>query len=204
MLVAALAILLTLFVLPPIWYLIYGSVVTTLATGEAGSFTLLYYRQLFSEPRLFEAAMNSAVFAAGSACVAIVLGGVQAWIVERTNSPFKTLAYVGSFVSLAFPYILYVVAWLFLLGRTGPVNDLLRLVFGGTRPYLNVESMGGMIVVEGLLWTPLAFLMLCSTFRAANAAFEEAAMTCGATALMTLLHSRYRGFRGAGSGRSVR
>jgi iron(III) transport system permease protein len=189
---AGVAVVLALLVLPPIWYLLYGSVHTTLPDGSPGAFTLEYFARLFSEPRLLESAINSAIFAVGSAALAIVLGGAQAWIVERTNAPFKTLAYLGAFISLAIPYILYVVAWLFLFGRNGPINDLVRLLLGADRPPLRVESMWGMILIEGLLWTPLAFLMLCSTFRAANTTFEEAAMTCGATTWATLRHVTFR------------
>jgi len=183
---ALLAVVLALLVLPPIGYLVYGSLHTTLPNGAAGALTLDYFRTLLAEPQLARSALNSCIFAFGSAAVAITFGGVQAWIVERTNAPLKTFAVVGAFVSLAIPYILYVVAWLFILGPHGPLNDLARLVTGSQRPLLDVESMWGMILVEGLLWTPLAFLMLCSTFRAANAAFEEAAMTCGADTLTTV------------------
>lgn len=187
-----LVVVLALLVLPPIGYLVYGSLHTTLPNGAAGPLTLDYFRHLFAEPRLAQSALNSAVFAFGSAAVAITFGGLQAWIVERTNAPFKTFAVVGAFVSLAVPYILYVVAWLFILGPRGPLNDLARLISGSQQPLLDVESMWGMILVEGLLWTPLAFLMLCSTFRAANAAFEEAAMTCGAGTMTTVRHITLR------------
>lgn len=185
---AVLGVVLALLVLPPIWYLVYGSLHTTLPNGATGPLTFEYFHRLLEEPRLLESAVNSFIFAFGSAVLAIVLGGLQAWIVERTNAPLKTFAVVGAFVSLAIPYILYVVAWLFILGNHGPVNDLLRLMTGSNEPALQVESMWGMILVEGLLWTPLAFLMLCSTFRAANAAFEEAALTCGATTFATVRH----------------
>lgn len=184
----ALVVLLVLLVLPPIWYLLYGSVHTTMPDGSPGSFTLAYYARLFTEPRLLESATNSAIFAVGGAALAIVLGGAQAWIVERTNAPFKTVAYLGAFISLAVPYILFVVAWLFLFGPNGPVADLLRLALGAEWRPPRVESMWGMILVEGLLWAPLAFLMLCATFRAANTTFEEAAMTCGATNWGTIRH----------------
>lgn len=189
---AALAALFALLVLPPIWYLLYGSVHTTLPDGSVGQLTSAHFTRLISDPRLLESAVNSVVFAAGSAALAIVLGGAQAWIVERTNAPLKALAYVGAFISLAIPFILYVVAWLFILGRIGPINETLKLLLGTARPPLEVQSMWGMILIEGLLWTPLAFLMLCSTFRVANAAFEEAAMTCGATTWATLRHVTFR------------
>ena len=61
----------------------------------------------------------------GSAFVAIVLGVVQALIVERTNTPGRRYVFLGAVISLGIPHVLYVVAWLLLLGRTGPVNALI-------------------------------------------------------------------------------
>ena len=57
--------------------------------------------------------------------MSLLFGGVLAWIVERTNAPLKALAYLTTIISLGTPYILYVTAWLFLLGRAGPFNDAL-------------------------------------------------------------------------------
>ena len=46
--------------------------------------------------------------------------------------------------------------------------------------------MWGMILIEGFLWSPLVFLLLGATFRAANADMEEAARMSGATVFATL------------------
>ena len=43
-----------------------------------------------------------------------------------------------------------------------------------------------MIFVEGMIWSPLAFLLLSSVFRNSDAAFEEAAIMCGARLSTTL------------------
>ena len=52
--------------------------------------------------------------------------------------------------------MLYIVAWLLFLGKTGPVNQALSALFGAGQ-YVNVNSLGGMIFVEGMMWSPLAF-----------------------------------------------
>jgi len=49
-----------------------------------------------------------------------------------------------------------------------------------------VYSMPGMILVEGFLWSPLAFLLLSSVFAQANAEYEEAARMSGAGILRTV------------------
>ena len=57
--------------------------------------------------------------------MAITLGVMQALIVERTNAPGRGYAFLAAILSLGIPHVLYVVAWLLLLGRTGPVNELI-------------------------------------------------------------------------------
>jgi len=47
-------------------------------------------------------------------------------------------------------------------------------------------------VIEGFLWSPLAFLLLSAVFRAANADYEEAARMSGAGILRTLAHISLR------------
>ena len=51
---------------------------------------------------------------------------------------------------------------------------------------INVNSMGGMILIEGFLWSPLVFLLLSATFRTSNPEFEEAARMSGASVWDTI------------------
>src|SRR5262249_53013729 len=127
-------------------------------------------------------AINSLVFAAASAALALVIGWVTAWIVERTNAPLKGLAYVTAIISLGTPYILYVTAWLLFFGKAGPINQFYRFVTDAPRDVvlINIYSMPGMILVEGFLWSPLAFLLVGATLRNANPELEEAARVHGA------------------------
>src|SRR5437899_2649641 len=41
-------------------------------------------------------------------------------------------------------------------------------------------------LLEGLLWSPMSFLLLASVFRASNSDYEEAAQMSGASVLTTL------------------
>ena len=181
-----LAALIALLVLPPMWFLASGSLHLTTAKFGQGAFTLRYYARIIDDPRLLESVVNSCLFAVGSAVIALVSGAMLAWIVERTNAPCKTLAWLTTIISLGTPYVLYVTAWLLLLGRAGPVNDLWRQATGDSGVLLNVYSVWGMTLVEGCLWSPFAFLLLSSTFRVGNPEFEEAARISGASVWDTI------------------
>ena len=66
-------------------------------------------------------------------------------------------------------------AWLLVFGKAGPVNQLYRTATGATGVLIDIYSMPGMVVVEGFLWSPLAFLLVGATLRNANPELEEAA-----------------------------
>ncbi len=180
-------VILALLVVPPIVVLVRASFAEATATGLAGGFTLANYLALFQNSALLLALWNSVLFAGGSVVMALAIGGLLAWLVERTNTPLKILAYITAIVSMGTPYVLYIIAWLFLLGRIGPFNMAWRdLGFSGN--LIQVNSMAGMILIEGFLWSPLVFLMMSASFRSANADLEEAARMSGASVFETVWH----------------
>ena len=83
--------------------------------------------------------------------------------------------------------MLYVVAWLLLLGRAGPVNELIALHARRRRAGRRSTSirMWGMILIEGVGFAPLTFLLMSAVLRSTDASFEEAAMMSGAGPLRT-------------------
>ena len=121
-LVIGLVLILLVVIVPPVIYLIRSSLHETNFDGSFGALTLRYYRGLIENNEFLTLALNSALYALGSAAVALTLGGVQAWIVERTDTPLRGLMVVVSIVSLGIPSVLYTISFLLLLGRTGPLN----------------------------------------------------------------------------------
>ena len=183
LLAAVLIVVLAALVLPPFVFLLKASVVDVQRGGE---WSLANFEAVLGSRRFLVTSANSLVFAAGSAVVALAIGWTTAWIVERTNTPLKPLAYLTAIISLGTPYILYVTAWLLLFGKAGPINQLYRTVTGTSDVLINVYSMPGMIMVEGFLWSPLAFLLVGATLRNANPELEEAARVSGAGTCMTI------------------
>ena len=183
--VLVLIALLLALTLPPLYFLFKTSLYTTNADGSFGDFTFEYYRDMVASPRFFNHFVNSSLFAAGSAVLALVLGAAQAWIVERTDTPLRQYVFLIAVVSLGIPHVLYTIAWLLILGQAGPVNALLMALSGAEAPLFSVNSLWGMILIEGMIWAPLGFLLLSSVFRLSDAAFEEAAMMSGAGLFMT-------------------
>jgi iron(III) transport system permease protein len=184
--VIVLIALLCVGVIPPFVFLAYSSLHELDPSGAFGVFTFGHFAAIFSSRTFNSVIVNSAVYSLGSALLALVIGAAQAWLAERTDAALRQVLYVSSIVSLGIPYVLYIVAWILFFGKAGPVNATLQQMFGGTEPYINVYSLGGMIFVEGMLWSPLAFLLLSPVFRNSDASFEEAASICGAGLFSTL------------------
>ena len=130
LLAAILIVVLAALVLPPFVFLLKASVVDVQSGGE---WSLANFEAVLGSRRFLAISANSLVFAAGSAVLALAIGWTTAWIVERTNTPLKPLAYLTAIISLGTPYILYVTAWLLLFGKAGPVNQLYRSVTGNLR-----------------------------------------------------------------------
>lgn len=189
--VILIAVLLVLIV-PPVFYLIESSFFTTKFDGAFDLFTFRFYAELFANPRFFGNFITTTIYAVGSSFIAIGLGTILAWIVERTNTPGRQYIFLVSIISLGIPHVLYTIAWLLLLGKTGPVNVLLMWLFGTEQMVLNVHSLWGMILIEGMGFVPLSFLLLSSAFRSADASFEEASMISGAGLFATFKNITFR------------
>jgi len=183
--VVILILILLVMIVPPVIYLFQTSLYTTKFDGSFDQFTFKFYTELITNPRFFHNLINTSIFAVGSAAVAIFLGVLQAWIVERTNTPGRQYMFLVAIVSLGIPHVLYVVSWLLLLGKSGPVNQILRALLATNSTVVDVYSMWGMILVEGVGYAPLTFLLLSSVFRGTDASFEEASMMSGAGIMTT-------------------
>jgi iron(III) transport system permease protein len=183
---ALLIVILSALVVPPFIFLLQGSFTIAGPTYGDTHWGLENFATVLRGRNFVWTSLNSLIFAAASAVVALVIGWVTAWVVERTNAPLKGLAYFTSIISLGTPYILYVTAWLLFFGKAGPVNHLYRNLTGSTDVLINIYSMHGMILVEGFLWSPLAFLLVGATLRNANPELEEAARVHGASVWDTI------------------
>ena len=131
--------------------------------------------------------ITTIVYALGSSALAIALGASSAWLVARTDAPFRRIATVAAFLSLAVPVIIKSIGWIMLLGpNSGLVNVVLRLLVGGDEGPIALYSLGGMIFVEGMLWTPVVFLLTLPVLGAMDPSLEEAAATSGADVRQTV------------------
>ncbi len=168
--------------LVPLGFLLWQSFFTPRTATRAAEFTFGNYATAYTSVETLRLFTNSLQFATGAAVFAFLVGTVLAWMNERTNTPFKQLFFALSIIPLIIPGILFVVSWI-LLGspKIGILNLVLQDVLGLSGPVFNVYSMWGMIFVDGLHYSPMAFLIMTAAFRSMDPSLEESAMMCGAS-----------------------
>jgi iron(III) transport system permease protein len=168
-------------VIPPLLFIIYASFTPSM-TAQTHGLTLANYRDILAATSDFKALVwNSILFSVGSAAWALLFGTVIAWLAERSNAPFRSLAYVSAFVSFAVPGLIKVIGWILLLGpKAGLLNVAVRGLTG-VMPVFDIFSLKGMILVEGFLWTPVVFLLMATPFRSMDPSLEEAAVVAGSS-----------------------
>ncbi|MGH2349741.1 MAG: ABC transporter permease [bacterium] len=173
-------LVLAFLALYPTFMLFYGSV-SSAPLGLPGTFTLEHYRIAYADPETYRVLANSFLFAGGSALLSLLLAGILGWITIRTNAPGAGVFEMVALVPNVLPPLLISTSWVLLLSpRIGLINVVLAKV--GIPP-LNVYSMGGMIFVEGLVLTPLAYLIISAAMRSMDPALEEAARIAGSSTL---------------------
>jgi iron(III) transport system permease protein len=177
--ILALLVLVLAVVLPPFLFLLRASLVLGGTDAEPrygfDNFISVVAR---SGAELW---ITTLVYALGSSALAIALGVSSAWLVARTDAPFRRIAMVAAFLSLAVPVIIKSIGWIMLLGpNSGLINVMLRFIVGGEEGPIELYSLGGMIFVEGLLWMPVVFLLTLPVLGAMDPSLEEAAATSGA------------------------
>jgi len=152
--------------------------------SDAGGFSLGGFARAYGDARIGELIGNSLWFAAGSALLSLAVGTALAYFNVRTDVPFKALFFAASIIPLIIPGILYTISWIFLASPTiGLLNNLIEPIVGpGT---FDVFTVWGMIWVEGLHLSPIAFLFMVAAFGSTDPSLEESSLMSGATRLQT-------------------
>ena len=169
----------------PVLMLVLGSF--SEGFGSFGVFTVQKYVEAYTDPALAGILINTLIFTLGSAVVATIFALFLAYINTRTNIPFKFLFGIISIIPMMIPHILFAVSWVLLLNPSnGILNKLIMDIFGLKSSLFNIYTLHGMILVEGLLDLPIAYLIIAPAMSAFDVSLEESSRVCGASTLRTL------------------
>jgi iron(III) transport system permease protein len=176
----ALTIALTAFaVLAPLSLIVYQSLLSAPFFDAAKRVGLDAYAFIFADPDFWSAVRNSLLIAAGMTLIAVPLGAVLAFVMERTDFPGKRwiepMLLVPSFVSpmvLSFGYIVAA-------GPVGFFSIWATDLFGGA-PW-GLYSIAAMAVIAGLTHVPNVYIYASSALKNLGSDVEEAARIAGAS-----------------------
>jgi iron(III) transport system permease protein len=176
----ALTILVTaLAVLGPLSLILYQSFLTAPFFDARKTAGLEAYAFVFSDSDFWLALRNSFMLAAGMTLIAVPLGALLAFVMERTDLPakrwFEPLILVPSFVS---PMVLsfgFVVA----AGPVGFYTVWAQDLFGFA-PW-GLYSIPAMAVIAGLTHVPNVYVYASAALKSLGSDVEEAARSAGAS-----------------------
>lgn len=170
----------------PVIMLLLGSFSEDFVTF--GQFTTIKYVEAYTDPDFAAILWNTIFFTGGSALVATLLALFLAYVNTRTDLPFKFIFKVIAIVPMMIPHILFSVSWVLLLNPSnGTLNRLLMDLFGLKEALFDIYTLPGMILVEGLLDLPIAYLIIAPAMSAFDVSLEESSKVCGASNLRTLM-----------------
>jgi len=166
-------------VLAPLSLIVYQSLLSAPFFDAVKTVGIDAYAFVFADPDFWSALANSLLIAAGMTLIAVPLGAILAFVMERTDFPGKRwiepLILVPSFVS---PMVLsfgYVVA-------AGPVGfySVWATDLFGAAPW-GLYSLTGMAVIAGLTHVPNVYIYASSALKSLGSDVEEAARVAGAS-----------------------
>ena len=155
-----------------------------------GSLSLTWYIAAYSNPRSYEAILNTLIIASGTAAIAVVAGTFLAWAVVRTDMPGRRLVELASVIPFISTPLVGALAWILLASpQTGLVNQAWRFLggqfFDVQSALVNAYSLTAIVFIEALYETPLVFLLVSGALRSMNPALEEASLSVGAGVFRT-------------------
>jgi len=165
-------------VLAPLSLILYQSLLTAPFFDARKTVGVGAYAFVFADPDFWQASKNSFLIAGGMTLIAVPLGALVAFVMERTDLAGKRwiepLLLVPSFVSSMVLSFGYVVA----AGPVGFYSVWARQIFG-VAPW-GIYTVLGMTVIAGLTHVPNVYVYASAALKNLGSDVEEAARVRGA------------------------
>jgi iron(III) transport system permease protein len=167
-----------LVILAPVALVLYQSLLSAPFFSPRAALSLSAYDFILADEDFYAATLNSLLLAASMAIIAVPLGALLAYLMARTDLPFRRLlaplVLVPLFVSpmvLAFGYVV-------VLGPVGFLTTAWIERFG--EPPWNIYSMPALALIVGLTHVPHVYLYVGAALKLVPSDVEEAARVAGA------------------------
>jgi len=169
------ALLLVFLMLLPL-----GAIFRASVWGDTG-FTFSRYLEVFTNEQFLKAIWNTLIISTWVGVLAVIVGALLAWLVTRTDLPWKKPIRALVMASFVTPPFLGAFAWTLLAGpNAGALNKFYRAVTGSEGALFNIFTMSGLIFVMALYSFPFVFSMIANVCELISSDLEDAAEILGA------------------------
>ncbi len=170
--------------------LLFVVVWATFTAGQprlGAALTLTNYDEVFRSTLTGPGIFHSLVIAAGTVVLNLALALPAAYLIHRTDLPWRRLFVTLMLIGVIIPGFLRAIGWILLLSpQIGLINQALRLVIPVETGPLSIYNVWGIIFIQGLVLTPVMFFAVAASMQSMNPDLEDAAAVSGAGPLQTL------------------
>jgi iron(III) transport system permease protein len=143
--------------------------------------TFSRYFEVFTNGQFLRAIWNTLIISTWVGVIAVLIGALLAWLVTRTDLPWKKPIRALVMASFVTPPFLGAFAWTLLAGpNAGALNKFYRAVTGSEEALFNIFTMPGLIFVMALYSFPYVFSMIANVCELISSDLEDAAEILGA------------------------
>lgn len=169
--------ILVVFVAFPVFLIFFNA----FWNSETNTFNLIDVVNVLKEPSTYQALLNSVIIAAGTTTGCTIVGTFFAWLVTRTDLPWKRFMKGMFLIPFMLPSFIGALAWKMLLSpRAGYINRFFMDTFNLDDPLFNIYSYAGIIMVEIMYLFPFVFIQVCGALERMDPTLEESARISGA------------------------
>lgn len=137
--------------------------------------------EIIRRPDTFQALKMSLELAICVTITCTTVGTFFAWLVTRTDLPFKQVMNVLFTVPFMLPAFIGALAWKILLSpRAGYINQLWKIFWGTRTPLFNVYSFWGIVIIETMYLFPFVYIQVSGALERMDPTLEESARISGA------------------------
>jgi iron(III) transport system permease protein len=160
--------------------------------AQPGEWTLFHYKRVFSSPLsvniFYRPLLHSLTTSLTISFFALSIGGLMAWLMIRTDMPFRKAIGVFAVIPYVLPSYTLALAWLdfFKNERIGGATGIYQYLFGLPTPDSLAYGFIPIVVTLSLHYYPFTYLLVSGALASIDSHLEESGEVLGASRSMIL------------------
>lgn len=149
--------------------------------GEGGAFTTEHYRRIWTEGAYVQIFVTTFQISLLVTFICLLLGYPLAYCIAQAPPRWAGILLIGVLVPFWTSLLVRTYAWVILLQRRGPVNELLQDLGLIAQPLRLVHNMTGTVIGMVHIMLPFLVLPLYASMKAIDPSYLRAAANLGAS-----------------------